>query len=297
MIKKHGDLFFGVTLIAMFLFGSALLLSLQDTSGGRPHSIEAEPTATPTECPDGIEVVFVDGLPTAVKRWPSEAPYTAKPTVTPTNSPTPTVTPTQTPTVAPTCTEKPVERISTPKPTQSPTPTQKPVKTENKAYPTGYPRTQCVENGEMHTFKPYARHTAITNKNSVQWKLLQLEHTAENGLRYVVDANGTRRYCIALAPQWAGGTQTDIGRCIDIHMENGAVLHCVLADIKKPEHTEGGNGYYGAKNGEVTEWIVDAKALNDKVAKTGDVSNAGAEFAGAIHKIVVLDMYISGFGR
>jgi hypothetical protein len=129
----------------------------------------------------------------------------------------------------------------------------------------------------------------------MQYKLLQLENTASNGLRVVTDPNGVERYCIALAPQWAGGTAKDIGRCIDVYMKNGSVLHCVLADIKKPEHTEGGKGYYGS-HGEITEWIAEQNKLPEKVRKSGDVSCIGKEWEGDTEKIVVLDYYIKGFG-
>lgn len=249
-------------------------------------------TVTPTPTEPAVRIVFEDDIPVAVA-------FTSTPTATP--LPTPTNTPTVAPTHTPTPTEMPLtpteshtERVSTPKPTNTPTHTVTPVIRQNTAYPTGYPHTAKVESG--HTWKPYARHTAITNQASMQYKLRKKATTADNGLRVVTDSNGVERYCIALAPQWAGGTAQDIGRCIDLYMVNGSVLHCVLADVKKPEHTKGGEGYYGG-HGEVTEWIAEQSKLPEKVRKTGDVSYIGAEWQGDVKKIVVLDYYITGFGR
>ena len=250
-----------------------------------------EPLRYPTDPLFVEDIVIVSQL-----EVPTEPPTcTVAPTATCTPAPVPTCTPEPTEVVV-TPTRKPTERVVTRKATNTPTPTQKAVKMQNKAYPTGYPHEQTVKNPEKHTWKPYARHTAITNKSSAQWKLLQREKTADNGLRYVTDPDGVGRYCIALAPQWAGGTAKDIGRCVDLYMVNGEVIKCVLADIKKPEHTIDKAGYFGSRN-ELVEWIVDINKISEKVRKSGDVSNAGDEFAGGVRKVVVLDLYIDGFGR
>ena len=262
----------------------------QEKVGGADAPSPTDPvTATPTDAP--VKIVFEDGIPTAVAFT-----HTPSPTPLPTPTNTPTVAPTAAPTpteMPPTPTEKPVERIATPKATNTPSATATPVIRNSVAYPTGYPHTATVESG--HEWKPYARHTAITNKSSAQYKLRSKARTADNGLRVVTDPNGVERYCIALAPQWAGGTASDIGRCIDVYMVNGAVLHCVLADIKKPEHTQGKKGYYGS-HGEVTEWIAEQNKLPDIVRKSGDVSRIGEAWQGDTKKIVVLDYYIEGFG-
>ena len=256
-----------------------------------------EPLRYPTDPLFTEDIVIVGDLETpTITAIPTSIPTaTSTPTPVPTCTPAPTVTPTPTE-MLPTPTKQLTERVVTPKPTKTSTPTPKPSKTQNKAYPTGYPHEQTVKRPEKHVWKPYARHTAITNKKSQQWKLLQLEKTADNGLRYVTDPNGVGRYCIALAPQWAGGTAKDIGRCIDLYMVNGEVIKCVLADIKKPEHTIDKAGYFGSHN-EIVEWIVDINKISEKVRKSGDVSNAGDEFAGGVRKVVVLDLYIDGFGR
>lgn len=256
----------------------------ETVGGGNVPAVTDTYTETPTPTEEPVKIVFEDGVPTAVA-------FTATPTDIPaTPTPVPTFTPTEIP---PTPTEKPVERTSTPKPTNTPTSSATSVSRQNTAYPTGCPRTVYCDPG--HEWKPYARHTAIKNKSSVQYKLLQLERTSENGLRVVTDPYGIDRYCIALAPQWAGGTGKDIGRCIDVYMKNGAVLHCVLADVKKPEHTQGKEGFYGSR-GEVTEWIAEQDRLPEIVRKSGDVSRIGKDWEGDTEKIVVLEYFITGFG-
>ena len=189
-----------------------------------------------------------------------------------TNTPTPTATPRPT---------------STPKPTQAPTSTPEPTTT---------PEPTPKQAGKGHTFKPYTRYTAYNLKNSQQYKLQQIAKTAENGIRVVTDPLGNERYCVALGTAWAGGQPKHIGRCLDVYMENGAVLRCVLADVKRQEDTVDGANLYGKTNNDVLEFIVDGQKISQAVKTTGNVSNAGPEFVGGVAKIVVFDFWIEGFG-
>lgn len=189
-----------------------------------------------------------------------------------TNTPTPTATPWPT---------------STPKPTQAPTSTPEPTTT---------PEPTPKQAGKGHTFKPYTRYTAYNLKSSQQYKLQQIAKTAENGIRVVTDPLGNDRYCVALGTAWAGGQPKHIGRCLDVYMENGAVLRCVLADVKRQEDTVDGANLYGKTNNDVLEFIVDGAKIPKEVTRTGNVSNAGPEFRGGVTKIVVFDLWIEGFG-
>ena len=263
----------GVGIIAIAIL--MLFTSMQEDAPSVPH-YDPTSTPTPTEA-EVIRIEIVDDVPVATM-------------VIDTPTPTPTIAPTNTPTMPPTPTERPQERISTPTPTNTPTPK----KTASIVpYPTGYPHTRNVENPDAHTWKPYARYWKITKKNSVEYRLQQIAHAASNGLRVVTDPNGVERYCIALEPMWAGGQSVDIGRCIDIKMANGAVLHCVLADCKRTENSYNQEGWYG-NHGELIEFIVDETKLPDGVH--GDISNVSKEFAGGITSVTVLDLYIDGFG-
>ena len=224
------------------------------------------------------------------------------PTNTPTVTPSPTPTPTDIPTPSPTNTPKPTKtptpkptKTTTPKPTKTPTP--KPSNSSKIVpYPTGKVGTQYTDNKDLHTWKPSARYQATTKKHSVEYKLMQKELTDAYGMRYLIDPNGVKRYCIALEPQWAGGQGVDIGRCVDIQMTNGAILHCVLCDCKRHEKSWNKEGRYGSK-GELIEFIVDMNRLPERVRNCGDISYLSEEFKGGIISITVLDLYIEGFGH
>ena len=160
---------------------------------------------------------------------------------------------------------------------------------------TGTVDTKKVSTSGDHSWKPYARYQAITAKNSPQYKLQRIAKTDENGLRYVKDKNGTKRICVALPVYWAGGSTSDIGRCFDVKMENGAVLHCVLGDVKKIEHSQNGEGKFGG-HGELMEFQVEQSKLPEIVRKSGDISRLGGAYEGEAVEITVLDYFIEGFG-
>lgn len=274
----------GAAIIIVLAIGLILLLRMQDTEGVRKFEPYPTPSPTPEEDDDPIQVVFISGIPTAVLRDAT---------------PTCTCTPTCTPTIAPTCTEKPVERISTPTPTNTPTPTRKPTEKPSRAkadYSEGKQGTYKAEVNGTHAWKPYARYTAIKNTSSRQYKLQQIAKTDSLGRRYVTDGSGIHRYCVALGTAWAGGSPSDIGRCVDLVMVNGATLHCVLGDIKKVEHSKGGEGRYGSNN-ELVEFQVDMDKLPDVVRNSGDCSYFGSDFEGEVKAVIVYDHWVSGFGK
>lgn len=189
----------------------------------------------------------------------------------PVPSPSPTMSPSPSPTMTP-----------SPSPSPSPSPTPSPV-----------PEGKAVDKG--HAFKPYTGYWAYNLKGSAQHSLQKVSYTAENGIRVAVDEYGTERYHVALGIYWAGGQPKDIGRCLDVYMVNGAVLHCVLADVKRQEDAKGNK--YGRVNNDLLEFIVDEKHLPKEVLVCGNVSKAGQEFEGDAWQIVVLDYWIEGFGK
>ena len=183
---------------------------------------------------------------------------------------------------------------ATPRPTSTPEPTQAPTSTPE---PTTTPEPPPKQAGKGHTFKPYTRYTAYNLKSSQQYKLQKAAWTeTRTGIRIVTDPNGVDRYCVALGTAWAGGQPKHIGRCLDVYMENGAVLHCVLADVKRQEDTVDGANLYGKTNNDVLEFIVDGQKISQAVKTTGNVSNAGPEFVGGVERIEVFDLWIEGFG-
>lgn len=242
----------------------------------------AEPTITETIACGAI--IPIEESPAAAETCtntptPTQAPRTtATPTFTATPSPEPTATSTPKPTKTP-----------TPKPTKTPTP--KPTKAPKQSGTVG---TKTVPSGG-HDWKPYARHTAITAKNSPQYRLQQIAKTDSNGLRYVYDEYGVKRYCVALPAYWAGGTFSDIGRCFDVTMQNGAVLHCCLGDLKQIEHSQNGEGKFGSR-GELLEFQVEFSKLPKFMQHSSDISYFGGAFEGEAVEITVLDYFIPGFG-
>lgn len=187
-----------------------------------------------------------------------------------------------------------ITNTPTPRPTATPKPTQAPTSTPE---PTTTPEPTPKQAGKGHTFKPYTRYTAYNLKSSQQYKLQKAAWTEKRtGIRIVTDPNGVDRYCVALGTAWAGGQPKHIGRCLDVYMENGAVLHCVLADVKRQEDTVDGANLYGKTNNDVLEFIVDGQKISQAVKTTGNVSNAGPEFVGGVERIEVFDLWIEGFG-
>lgn len=199
-----------------------------------------------------------------------------------TPAPAPDPTPTMTPSPVPT---------STPTPTMTPTPSPTPTAT-----PTPTPVYVVKEVEAGHKFKPFTGFWAYTAKGSAQYKLQKIAKTDERtGIRVVTDKHGEDRYCIALGTYWAGGHPEHIGRCIDVVMVNGAVLKCVLADVKRQEHTKGQRNRYGLDNNDILEFIVDERYLPSGVY--GDMSAAGPEFEGDVSHMVIYDFWIEGFGQ
>ena len=78
-------------------------------------------------------------------------------------------------------------------------------------------------------FKSYMPYTAITNKKSKQYKLQQLASTGAYGIR-VVDS----RYLVAIGTAF----NAEVGTYIDLILEDGFVIPCIVGDVKSPRHTD-----------------------------------------------------------
>lgn len=112
-------------------------------------------------------------------------------------------------------------------------------------------------------FKSFMGYKAITATSSLQYKI-QHEHayTGEYGIRQV-----DGRFCVALG----SAVDAKMGTYVDLVLENGAILNCILADQKADIHTMEDNLTTEA-NGCVSEFIVDTTKLESLAAKMGDVS-------------------------
>ena len=121
----------------------------------------------------------------------------------------------------------------------------------------------------------------ITDPDSEQWALQQYCYTdPTTGIRM---CNG--RYCIAL-----GQEHTDRkGQYVDITLDNGIVIQCIVADCKRYCDTQGGYGVIGADGG-IIEFVVDEDYLPYDVTLMGS-NEAQFDWAwqSPVRKVVVLD--------
>lgn len=111
--------------------------------------------------------------------------------------------------------------------------------------------------------KSYMSYETITSKSSKQYRLQHSydTYTDDNGLR-MVDG----RYCVAMGSYYSH----NIGQYVDIVLENGKVIPCIIGDAKKDIDTIN-NCSLGADGGAV-EFIVDSSEINSKSRKRGDLS-------------------------
>lgn len=132
------------------------------------------------------------------------------------------------------------------------------------------------------TFKSYMPYKAFS-KSSKQYLLQQYATTDENGFRRINDY-----YIVAVGTHYFEDINTCIGTYIDIVLENGEVIKCIVGDIKADEHTDSAN-IVTLHNGCVSEFIVNTKVLDTKVKRTGDVSYLKEEWMSPVEKIVVYE--------
>ena len=133
-------------------------------------------------------------------------------------------------------------------------------------------------------FKSWMSYKAITNKSSKQYKLQQIASTGYAGIRTV-----NNRYCVAI------GTAFDasIGTYIDLILEDGFVIPCIVADIKSPKHTDANNVFTitGKTKKTIccTEFVIDLEKLNLDAMESGNISDCNELWTECVRAIVVYD--------
>ena len=127
------------------------------------------------------------------------------------------------------------------------------------------------------TYEPY---TTITSVDSWQYKLQQKAYTNEDGFRMI---NG--RYMIATG----SGVSHDIGRYIDIVLENGTVIPCVIGDAKDDAHTDQEFHIMTKKSHCVSEFLVDTSVMNPDLLLSGNMSNYREEWNSKVVKFILYD--------
>lgn len=127
--------------------------------------------------------------------------------------------------------------------------------------------------------KSYMPYTAITSRSSAQWKLQQVAYTGTHGIRQV---NG--RYCIAVGSAYT----SKIGQYIDLVLENGSVIPCILADQKADKDTNAENTIT-EHDGSLVEFVVNSSSLSSSVRRMGDISYAQDDWNSMITQVIVYD--------
>lgn len=124
-----------------------------------------------------------------------------------------------------------------------------------------------------NSFKSYMGYGSITNKNSKQWQLQEIAYTNENGFRMI-----DNKYLVAIGTFYT----KECGDEFKITLESGKEIDVIIGDVKQDIHTNNTH-QYSPLNGNMVEFIVDTKKINNMSRKMGDMSYSGLE--GKIVKI------------
>ena len=140
---------------------------------------------------------------------------------------------------------------------------------------------QCVEVSipEYSGFKSFMSFKTF-GKKTAQYELQQLATTDANGLRKINDY-----YIIAVGSYF----EAQVGQRIDLVLENGEVIKCLVGDEKADKDTDSAN-IFSRNNGCMSEFIVDTCLLEKTVKKHGDVSFLpDEEWNSPVTKIILYD--------
>ena len=113
------------------------------------------------------------------------------------------------------------------------------------------------------------------------WKQHDLQKIAYTGNYGIRQVNG--RYCVAVGSAFT----TEIGTYIDLVLENGEIIPCILADCKDDEDTDINNII--THDGSLAEFVVDTDFLSKTVKYTGDISNATENWKSKIIEVRVYE--------
>ena len=131
---------------------------------------------------------------------------------------------------------------------------------------------------ENRGFKSYMSYKTITNKSSKQYKLQKdYAYTGNHGIRMI-----NNRYCIALGTYF----NAPIGTYVDLVLENGTTISCIVSEIKSDRHTNSDN-IVTSHNGCVSEFLVDIDVLNDNAKRDGDISSCRKDWNSPVARIKV----------
>lgn len=152
------------------------------------------------------------------------------------------------------------------------------VETENQIESNGNYQEYTIPSNRG--FKSYMSYKAITSKSSPQYKLQnQYAYTGQYGIRQVHN-----RFCVAIGTF----TSATVGTYIDLVLENGTIIPCIISDFKANVHTDSSN-IITTHNGCVSEFLVDKDNLHATSKKMGDVSYCEEGWRSPVKLIRVYD--------
>ena len=142
------------------------------------------------------------------------------------------------------------------------------------------PEPQWVEMDvpSNNSFKSYMGAHKITDTSSAQYQLKSEYLDSACGIK-LVDGDC---YVIALGSYYT----TTIGARVDLVMDNGSVVRCVVGDIKADKDTDAMNRQHNVDNS-VVEFIVNTDTLCSEVKSHGDASYGDPRLMGEIKAIRV----------
>lgn len=110
--------------------------------------------------------------------------------------------------------------------------------------------------------KSYMSYKKITDRSSKQYNIQTKSYTDENGLRVYND-----RYCVAVGTYFT----SKVGTYIDVELDDGTILPCVVGDIKSDVDTDANN--IQGNDSSIVEFIVDTAYISSEVSTSGDISD------------------------
>lgn len=128
--------------------------------------------------------------------------------------------------------------------------------------------------------KSYMDYKTITSRSSRQYKI---QHslgatTASNGVRQI-----RGRYLIALGSYYTH----DVGRYVDLILNNGATIECIVGDAKKNIDTNSNNSV--GNDGSVAEFIVETSALSKRTRQEGNCDFASKDWNSRLASIRIYE--------
>jgi hypothetical protein len=174
----------------------------------------------------------------------------------------------------------PPETMATEPPTEATEPSEPPMLMVPKPVPLYTEIEVPAQYLEYDDFKSYEDWRDIKSKNTPHYKLQNTyAYTGEDGIRMVEG-----RYCIAVGSYFT----TRIGQYIDVVLQNGTVIKCILGDQKADAHTD--ELHISHKNDKsIVEFIIDKRVMNPRIINLGSVSYLYDEWQSPVVKILVYD--------